>query len=171
MTACNHHRAAYSNSLTWIDWDGDIHLPVRFSAVLNINPASACVTVIVFYRSHRLLFPGAKSWYFFITRAGKQGPVTGSGTVFTEFCFFFFNLVQNKGVLVNSPSWELVQNSSLQRLWLPSSPPSDTTDSSHVLVRTDPRLVPSAAPVWLPSRSCILTVCSKANQTSVFSNV
>lgn len=82
MTACNHHRAAYSNGLIWIDRGSDIRSE---GSRTSIQPLPA--TVIVFYHSRRLLFPGAKSWYFFITRAGKQGLVTGSGT---NFCLFFF---------------------------------------------------------------------------------
>lgn len=80
-----------------IDQGSDIH-----SGISHINPASPA-TVIVFYHSHQLLFPGAKSWYFFITRTGKQGLVTGSGANFF-FLIFYFYLVQIKGLLLTISS-------------------------------------------------------------------
>lgn len=99
MTACNHRRAAYCSGLMWIDRGSDIASEASHT---SIQPLPA--TVIVFYLSHRLLFPGAKSWYFFITRAGKQGLVTGSGTNYFFFPLVFKNLVQDKGLLLTISS-------------------------------------------------------------------
>lgn len=159
MTAYNHHRAAYSNSLIWIDWGGDIHLSVHFSMVLNVNPAFACHTNCLLSLS-QIAFPWSKVLVFFSlpqqgNKAQWQGMALSSLIFAFFFFFFFFNLVQSKGLLVNISSWKPVQNSSLQHLWLPSSPRSNMTDRSHVLVQNDLCLVPPAGSVWLPYNSCI----------------
>lgn len=133
------------------DWSGLWHW--FQGSHTSIQPLPA--TVIVFYHSHQLLFPGAKFWYFFITRTGKQGLVTGSGANFFFFVNIFLNLVQNKGLLLTISSWEPLKNPPLQHQWLPSSPHCNTSDSSC------PCLAPAAGSAHLPHNSCILTVCSK----------
>lgn len=86
----------HSKSLIWINWGGDIHLVVHF----NIHPAPACHSNCLLSLLE-IAFPWSKLLLFFITKVRKQGSVTGSGTVFTDFYFY---LDQNKGLSVSSTS-------------------------------------------------------------------